>query len=485
MGLSIKDLVASLPVEEREAWVHGLTPQQLKEVARDDWWFTGRPEQILDEGSWFVALYLAGRGAGKSRSGSEWLVDRVLKYPLDRAGVPTEHLIIAETLSDARLVNVEGPSGLINVLNRREIAYRYYKAPKPMIVFGNEAKIHTSGADNPDTARGMNLTSALMDEIIKWKSPRQTWLEGIMPALRSDIPGDHPRAFITTTPKPIDLLFELVKRTDGSVHVIRGATFDNSANLSPQMLAEMKLRYQGTTLGRQELYGELIETVDGAIFGRTNLDLYRVEEVPDHIVTTVVGVDPGQTGTADETGIVVVARDVDNHHYVLADATIQGAGRPAALHVWRVLAAWGADAVVVEDNLGKKWLTTVLEDAFAELRDKQGLFEAGTRPPLVTVDSKIGKTLRAQPVGMRLEQGKLHMVGSFEQLENQMVSFDPTHTPHSRESVDDRVDALVHACRHLMKAEKRRAAFVDPSQYSLDRGYARNDGFYGLTFLGN
>lgn len=483
MGMSIKDVVAQLDPQEREAWVNNLSPQMLSEVARNEWWYTGRPEQILDEGPWFVALYCAGRGSGKSRSGSEWIVDRALKYPLDKSGVPTEHMIIAETLSDARLVNIEGPSGILNALNRRQVSYRYYKAPKPMIVFGNESKIHTSGADNPDTARGMNLSSALMDEIIKWKSPRQTWYEGIMPALRADLPGDHPRAFITTTPKPIDLLFELVKRTDGSVHVIRGATFDNAANLSAQVLEEMKLRYAGTTLGRQELYGELIDNVDGTIFSRGDLDRYRVESVPDNIISTVVGVDPGATGENDETGIIVTCRDSDNHLYVLADASIQAAGRPAALQVWRTLAAWGADHVVVEDIMGKRWLTTVLEDAFYELRDKQGLFEPLARPPLVTIDSKVGKTLRAQPVGMRLQQGKFHMVGThFEALENQMVTFDPNDATKRKHMADDRVDALVHAARHLMKGEKRKANFVDPNQYTLETGYGRSDGFYGLAF---
>lgn len=435
-----------------------------------------------------TSMYLAGEAmipTHNSRSGSEWLVDRVLTYPLDRAGVPTEHMVIAETLSDARLVNIEGPSGLLNVLNRRGVNYRYFKAPKPMLVFGNEAKIHTSGADNPDTARGMNLASALMDEIIKWKAPRQTWLEGIMPALRADLPGDHPRAFITTTPKPIDLLFELSRRDDGSVHMIRGATFDNAANLSGHVLAEMKLRYEGTTLGRQELYGELIDTIDGAVFGRGDLELYRVEEIPDNLVATVVGVDPGATGEDDETGIVVVARDVNNHLYVLADATIRAAGRPAALAVWRALAAWGADAVVVEDNVGKRWLTTVLEDAFVELRDNQGLFDPHTKAPLSTVDSRVGKSLRAQPVGMRMQQGRMHMVGrNFEALENQMVSFDPDQSNRSKHNSPDRVDALVHACRHLMKGEKRRANLVDPSQYVLDRGYGSTDGFYGITYVG-
>lgn len=464
MGLSIKDQVALLDPEQRQLWVESLTDEMLTEIARDEWWYTGRPEQILDNEAWFVACYLAGRGAGKSRTGSEWLVERAVEFPFDAAGVPTEHVMVAETLSDARMVNLEGPSGIINVLNRRKIPYKYYKAPKPMILFPNGTKIHTSGADTPDTCRGMNLTSALMDEIIKWREPRRTWLEGIMPALRADISPDHPRAFITTTPKPIDLLRELAHRDDGSVHMIRGSTFDNAANLSAHVLAEMKLRYEGTTLGRQELYGELIEGMDGALFSRRTINDNRVEEVPDNLISIVVGVDPGATGEDDETGIVVCARDTANHLYVLADTTLKGAGRMAAMAVWRTLRAWGADMVVVEDNVGKRWLHQVLQDAFIELRDQQGLFEAHATPPLVGVDSKIGKKLRAEPVAMRFEQGKVHFVGFFEMLENQLVSFDPDN---SRES-PDRVDAMVHACRHLMKGEKRRMSIADPSQYRLD-----------------
>jgi phage terminase large subunit-like protein len=373
------------------------------------------------------------------------------------------------------MVNIEGPSGLLNVLRRRRIPFEYRKAPKPMILFPSGAKIHTSGADTPDTCRGMNLTSALLDEVIKWKEPRRTWLEGIMPALRADIRPDHPRALITTTPKPIDLLRELAARKDGSVHMIRGSTFDNAANLSSYVLQELKLRYEGTTLGRQELYGELIEAMDGALFGRTDLDKYRVDDIPDNIVAIVVGVDPGATGEDDETGIVTVARDSASHMYVLGDSTVQGAGRMAAMAVWRTVLAYGADVAVVEDNVGKRWLVQVLQDAYVELRDHQGLFPAHSVPPIVTVDSKVGKSLRAQPVGMRLQQGKLHMVGHFEQLENQMVSFDPDTTRQS----PDRVDAMVHAARHLMKGEKRRATLADPSQYQL----ALPENFYSVSHL--
>ena len=476
MGMSIKDQIAALPPAERQAWVESLPFEMLEEIARDEWWFTGRPEQILDNGAWFIACYLAGRGSGKSRTGSEWLIDRALTYPTDLAGVPTEHMVIAETLSDARIVNVEGPSGLLNVLNRRQIKYRYFKAPKPMIVFGNEAKIHTSGADTPDTARGMNLTSAVLDEVIKWREPRRTWLEGIMPSLRADISPDHPRALITTTPKPIDLLHELSKRDDGSVHMIRGSTFDNAGNLSPHVIAEMKLRYDGTALGRQELYGELIEDLDGALFVRGDIEKYRIEELPGNITSVVVGVDPAATGESDETGIVVVARDTNNHMYCLADASIQAVGRAGAMAVWRAVLAWRADLVVLEDNIGKRWLTQVVEDAFYELRDKQHLFEPHTRPPLVTVDSKSGKSLRAQPVGMRLAQGRFHFVGrQFEALENQMVMFDPDHARAS----PDRVDALVHACRHLMAGEKRRASISSPHEYVLDR----RGGYGGLDYM--
>jgi phage terminase large subunit-like protein len=462
MGLSIKQRLAQLPAHAREEFVGSMTEQVLFEMNRGEWWYVARPEQIPPQGDELVYLYMAGRGAGKSRAGSEWVVERVMRHPFDRSGVPTEWLVVADTLADARTINAEGPSGILNVLNRRRIDHRYKQSPRPMILFPDGAKIYMEGADDQDTGRGYNASGVLCDEMAKWAKPYETWYEGLLPALRADLIDDHPRAFVTTTPKPIKLLMEWLARDDGTIHVITGSTFDNATNLSRHALAELKIRYHGTALGEQELYGKLLELQGGGLFRRLDIVKNRVSEVPDVLVSTVVGMDPNLTGEDAQTGIVVVGRTKDNHQYVLGDRTVQDSGRAAALAAWRALHEFTADMLVYEENLGKRYLQEVLRDAYAECVEL-GMFPRGTSPPMKPVHAKHGKKTRAEPVAMRSEQGRLHMVGEMEELETQMVLYDPLST---RES-PDRMDALVHASIHLMAGEKKKMRLGDPSRYEL------------------
>ena len=281
-----------------------------------------------------------------------------------------------------------------------------------------------------------------------------------MPSLRADLIGDHPRAFVTTTPKPIDIIQEWVQRGlqgDETVHVIRGSTFDNRNNLSAVVIEELKRRYEGTTIGLQELYGELIEGFDGALFSRLDIENNRVGDVPDDLVNIVVGVDPSLTGEDDEMGIVVVARDKNKHLFVLADRSIMSVGRAAALETWRVVAEFGADKLVCEVNLGKRWMSQVFHDAYYEMVG-QGIFPENTKPPIIGIDVKIGKKTRGEPVAMRCEQGRLHMVGHMQKLEDQMATFVAWGSNES----PDRLDAMVHACRYLMDQEKKETRITSP-----------------------
>ena len=462
MGLSLAQRVALLDPVARDSWLDSLPEEILEEINRNEWWWVARPEQIPPVGDWLVCLALAGRGFGKSRSSSEWIVERVLQHPFDRQGVPTEWLVVADTLADARTINAEGPSGLLNVLTRRRVDHRYKQSPRPMVLFPDGAKIYLEGADDPDTGRGYNAAGVVCDELAKWVKPYETWYEGLLPSLRADLIGDHPRAFVTTTPKPIKLLQEWLARDDDTIHVITGSTFDNAVNLSAHALRELKLRYAGTALGEQELYGKLLELTGGGLFKRMDIVNNRVEDAPDDIVATVVGVDPNLTGEDAETGIVVVCRDKNDEMFVLADSSIGATGRQASLHMWRVVADYQADVLVYETNLGKRWMQEVLADAYVESIEL-GLFPKGTTPPMKGVDSKHGKKTRAEPVAQRNEQGRLHMVGDWPVLEDQMILFDPEST---RES-PDRMDALVHACRYLMAGEKRRMNVSDPSKYDF------------------
>ena len=306
----------------------------------------------------------------------------------------------------------------------------------------------------------------------KWDYPYESWYEGIMPSLRADLPHDHPRAFVTTTPKPIKLLQEWLERTDGSVHMIRGSTFDNAANLNRYALDEMKRRYDGTAIGRQELYGEMLAAMEGALFKRSDIEKARVLKTPEDLPFIVVGVDPSLVGDADEMGVVVVARDRANHQWVLADETIKAAGRDAAMHVWRVMMKWNASIVIYESNLGKQWMADVFTDAWRDMITL-GEAPAGTTPPMESVDAKLGKKTRAEPVAMRCEQGMLHMVGKSEEfkgLEAEMTQFTSWNSKES----PNRLDALVHASRFHMMREKSRGKIINPDDYGdgLGHGFA-------------
>ena len=264
---------ALLSEDEQQEILAELDPDIVDQMSRGFWWWTARPEQIPPETDWNLFLYLAGRGAGKSKSGSEWLVQRTIDHPYDTSGFPSERLVMAYSLSDARMVCIEGPSGILRALHIRgfqeakdhykgplEFRYSYIKSPKPHItLLETGARIFFTGSEI-DAARGLNLADVWLDEICKWDNSFQVWREGIRPALRADIPNEKPRAFVTTTPKPIALLrywLDQFNKGEGNISVVRGSTFDNRINLSEDFLHDITKMYDGTALGRQELYGSV------------------------------------------------------------------------------------------------------------------------------------------------------------------------------------------------------------------------------------
>lgn len=488
MGVSLARQFAELAVTEPETvnrWLAALPDTMLREIDRQEWWWTCRPEQIPPEGDWFIHMMLSGRGSGKTRSGSEWLVEQIVRHPTDRSGTPTEWLVVAETLSDCREICLEGPSGILRVLDRREIEYHFTRSPKPRVLFRETGvKIHFEGADKPDVGRGHNAAGGWLDEIVKWKEPRRIWTEGIMPSMRADLYGDHPRVFVTTTPKPIDLLIEWLKRDDGSVSVVRGSTFDNADNLSSAVLDELRRRYGNTLIGRQELYGEMLEAITGALFQWEDIDRSRLDVGPVNVMYRVCGVDPSLVGgegidggrAPDEMGVVVASRDVNDHIYIIADESRALSGREAARHVWAVFHQYECDVLVYENNLGKQWMADVLTDAYVEMRG-MGLFPDHTNPPMVGIDAKHGKVLRAEPVAMRYQQGRVHHLGRFLELENQMISWDPLDA--NKHNSPDRLDALVHACRYLMGTERRTARIHRPREMVGTQTMGMNGGYAG------
>jgi phage terminase large subunit-like protein len=243
---------------------------------------------------------------------------------------------------------------------------------------------------------------------------------------------------------------------DPRVHTVRGSTYDNLHNLAPTFQRAVLDRYEGTTLGRQELHADILEDLPGALLRRADIDRARVHETPD-LDLVVVAVDPAGTGTGDEAGIVVVGRGTaDGHAYVLADYSDQMTARETGRKAWAALDEHEADALVYEDNFGKQWLRDGLLDAYPGPD-----YEAHSK--LRKVTAQHGKHLRAQPVAMRYEQGKVHHVGVHPELEDQAC----TWNPHEDSDSPDRVDALVHGVTFLLRREKGTARVASPHAVGL------------------
>ena len=381
-----------------------------------------RPEQVSPDGAWSTWLYVAGRGAGKTRTAAEWVADKATESQVRIA-------VIAPTFSDGRDVCVEGDSGLLSVLKRYRVVDSWNRS-QGSLRLTNGSRIQLFSGEEPERLRGPQHHFAWCDEMAAMKYQRETW-DQLKFGLRL---GREPQTIITTTPRPTSLMKELLKRDDGSVVVTRGSTFDNKDNLAPAALAELMARYQGTRLGSQELYGMLLEDAEGALWTVKNLDDYRVKAAPDEIVRRVVSVDPAVTSHAesDETGIIVVSRDRNGHGYVEADHSMRGTPNEWAKKVINVFDHYECDNIIVEVNQGGEMVTQTLRTIRPNL-------------PIKEIRASKGKRLRAEPISSVYEQGRVHHVGTFETLEEQMT----TWTPDDPKS-PDRLDALVHGLTELM-----------------------------------
>ena len=430
MSDSLAKRIARLSLEEQEAWLDSLDDEICVELGKSPWWFVGRPEQLTPIGNWVIWLIMAGRGWGKSRTGAETLVQWILTNPLTDDGAPTEWAVIAETFSDCRKICIEGPSGILRVLRGmglEEGVHFTYNRSQWQIVFSSGQILHMLGADNADVGRGLNLSGLWADEIGKWRYALATWSEGLFPALRI---GKYPKAIVTTTPKPgHELLKSWLKRENGSVFITRGSIDDNKDNLSPAQLAEMHEMYDGTRIGRQELLGEFLEDVPGALW---RLDAIHVR-APLETKRIIIAVDPAVTNTADsdETGIVVACKFTDNSLGVLGDHSCRDSIHGWATRVNACFEQYKADLIVYEANQGG--------DAIAEV-----LRSVNPYLPLKAVHAKVGKRLRAEPIAALYEQGKVFHAEHFDKLEDQMLTWsgDDPKSP-------DRLDALVHALTEL------------------------------------
>lgn len=392
-------------------------------IRRAEWEATlARPEQLPSDDSWSIWLYLAGRGAGKTRTAAEWLAWQAATQNY------TRWAIIAPTFADVRDVCAEGNSGIIGILHEYGVIEEYNRT-FGQIKLTNGSQIKLFSADEPNRLRGPQFHGAWCDELSSWRYA-DTW-DQLQFGLRL---GSHPRTIVTTTPKPVKLIQDLVKRSDGSVQVVRGSTFDNAANLAPQALVELQLRYAGTRLGRQELYGELLDDMEGALWTRGSIESARVD-APPPMTSIVVAIDPAVTSGEDSdlTGIVVAGRTPDGHYYVLEDGTIKASPDSWARRAIELYHKHSANKIVAETNNGGDLVIQVLKTVDQTV-------------PVKKVTASRGKVVRAEPVSALYEQGRVHHVRSADlrALEDQMVIW----TPDTGTS-PDRIDALVWAITEL------------------------------------
>ena len=429
MSQSLFERLSDLPHERRDAFI-----ARLDDVAREallhNWQVRARPEQLPPPGAWRIWLMLAGRGFGKTRSGAEWV--RAIAETDGTARIA----LISATPQQARSVMVEGESGVLAIapLTERPIWHPALRR----LVWRSGAQATLYGAADPESLRGPQFTHGWADEIAKWPYAESAW-DNLMMGLRI---GRYPRVVATTTPRPVPLIRRLVAQQD--VTVTRGRTIDNSANLAPDFLRSMQRDYGGTTLGRQELDGELIEELDGALWTRAAIEqcrmrrdtLTRLGEPP--FTRVVVAVDPPASATGDACGIVVAARGTDGRGYVIDDASVAGASPERwAAETVRAAMRHGADRIIAEANNGGAMVESVLRAAEADL-------------PVRLVHASRGKSARAEPVAALYERGRVCHAGAFPQLEDQMCGLmigggyaGPGRSP-------DRADALVWALTELM-----------------------------------
>ena len=424
-NVSYVELLASLPTPERAKLFATLSDDEVELLAQD-WEIWARPEQRPPPGDWRTWLLLAGRGFGKTRSGAEYVRSQVIQHGRRRIA------LVAPTAADARDVMVEGESGLLAVGLEHERPR--YEPSKRRLTWPNGAIATTYSADEPERLRGPQHDFAWCDELGSWRYP-EAW-DMLMFGLRL---GDDPRVIVTTTPKPNKIVRELV--ADPTTVVTRGSTYDNRRNLPPQFLQQIIKKYEGTRLGRQEINAEILDDVPGALWNRKLIEEIRWPRhkvVPD-LIRVVVAIDPAATSgeDADETGIIVAGTDDEGHGFVLNDSSGHYSPIEWAKIVIQLYRQHKADRVVAEVNNGGEMVEATLRMVDPNV-------------PYTAVHASRGKVVRAEPVAALYEQERVHHVGAFPMLEDQMCGFTSDLDRSAAGASPDRVDALVWAITNLL-----------------------------------
>jgi phage terminase large subunit-like protein len=398
---------------------------RLAETLESDWRLKARPAQLPPPGNWTIWLMLSGRGWGKTRSGAEWIRSQVM------AGC-SRLALVGATAADVRDIMVEGESGILAISPKHDRPE--YQPGLRRLTWPNGALATLYSADEPDRLRGPQHDAAWCDEIASWRFPL-AW-DMLMLGLRI---GKNPRVVATTTPRPIKLIRDLLAREGQDVVVSRGRSVENASNLAPAFLSEIMRRYQGSRLGRQELDGEVLVDIPGALWQRDWFDRDRVIAAPKHLQRIIVAIDPAMSTNegSDETGIIVAGISADDHGYIIDDISGRMAPHEWATRAVEAYRRYEADRIVAEVNAGGDMVAATLCTIDANV-------------PFTAVHASRGKVIRAEPVAALYEQRKVHHVGSLSVLEDQLCGFTSDFDRSRAGYSPDRLDALVWALNNLL-----------------------------------
>jgi phage terminase large subunit-like protein len=476
VSASLAERLADLAEPERLQLLSALPPDEV-ERCLSEWQFWARPEQLSPDGQWTVWAIITGRGWGKTRTGAEWILDRCEAFAA--LGVKHYVALVGRTAADVRDVMINGESGLRECAERRGYRLVHVESRREVTIAELGTTMTTYSAEEPDQLRGPSKHSAWCDEPAAWThkvdAEGNTAWSNLMFTLRLDPPsssGMVPQVVVTTTPKPIELVIEWFRRAgvipdddgelrepDPSLTLTRGSLYDNIGNLSPAFVELVTGQYGGTLLGAQEIGGELLTAVEGALWQPEYIGPHRVNAAPD-LRRCVVAVDPPGSwkrssaecgivaagigraarmpsaelvAEAKRMGLVAELHAQTQHAYVLADASVRGKTETWAAAAVALYRGLGADAIVGEVNYGGDMVRAAVHAIDPTI-------------PFSPVTASRGKRIRAEPVSLLYAKGRVHHVGTFGLLESQML----TWTDAPGQPSPDRLDAAVWAISELL-----------------------------------
>lgn len=418
-----------------------LKPEQVARIKRwrKLWAYLARDNQLEPDGAWRFWLVLAGRGFGKTRTAAEWMHERAASGRM-RYGA-----IVGRSTADVRDVMVRGPSGIL-ATQKPDNPCTYNEGSRK-ITWANGATALCYSAEEPDQLRGPEFDTVWGDELAAWFYCEEAFSNLDFGLRRSDGLGGEPKGIFTTTPRPVKVIKELIR--SAVCKVVRGSTYENAANLPATAMQTLRDKYEGTRIGRQELYAEVLEDTDGA-----NWTLQMVEDArrkfkesgdSKECIRIVVGVDPAGSATekSDDTGIVVCGETHKGDYIVLEDLSCRMSPTGWASRAIDAYNRWQADVIVAEKNFGGDMVEAMIHTV-------------DRRVNVNVVTASKSKMARAEPIAALYEQNKVAHAGDMMQLEEQLTTF----TGARGDKSPDRHDALVWAMTELLDKQPPKVEFV-------------------------